>query len=256
MVEPPERGPEEVIERERRLRDHEAETYDRRSERLGWELRVMDIVLASTLEVHAEHVVLDAGCGTGRHLPGLLDRARSVIGVDHSERSLDVARRRVGDTDRLRLAAGDLRRLPLADGEVDRILCSETIGHIPTAELRAAAARELLRVLRPGGVVVATGYRWLGRIRRHKDGAFDTGLYRFAFTTREFGALFRDAGFTDVMTGAAPVAPAPAKGLRVSPERAARLTFTPLGSLLGHFVITRAVRPAAAPDHSWTSVRS
>jgi SAM-dependent methyltransferase len=238
------RDPELIIETERRIRDAEAEIYDRRSDRLAWELEAQDLVLARALDLGREHVVLDAGCGTGRYLPGLLERAGAVIGADHSERSLAVARRRAGNQPegRLRLVTADLRALPLADGEVDRVLCSETIGHVPTAERRADAARELLRVLRPGGVLVASGYRWGGKVRRRKDGTFDSGLYRYAFTTREFAALFRAAGFT-VRAGAVPVLPWLAKRARMSPERAAQLAFTPLGRTAGHFVVVRAVRP-------------
>jgi SAM-dependent methyltransferase len=43
---------------------------------------------------------------------------------------------------------GDLTRLPLPDGSIDRVICSETLEHVP--EDRAAIA-ELVRVLRPGG---------------------------------------------------------------------------------------------------------
>lgn len=44
--------------------------------------------------------------------------------------------------------AGDVTRLPLAGGSIDRVICSETLEHVP---LDGAAIEELVRVLRPGG---------------------------------------------------------------------------------------------------------
>ncbi len=43
---------------------------------------------------------------------------------------------------------GDVTRLPLAGGSIDRVICSETLEHVP---LDGAAIAELVRVLRPGG---------------------------------------------------------------------------------------------------------
>jgi SAM-dependent methyltransferase len=234
---------EAVVRRERAIRDREAATYDSRSDRLRWELQVEDLVFDSLLDLRAGQTVLDAGCGTGRHLPWLVGEGRSVVGVDHSARSLELARERVPEAagDRLRLEAADLRALPLGDATVDRALCSEAIGHLPSAELRAAVARELFRVLRPGGVLVCSGYRWHGKIHRHKDGYFAGGLYRYAFTRREFEAMFAEAGFA-ARVGAAPVAPGLAKRLRVPPRVAARVAFTPGARALGQLVIARCER--------------
>ncbi|WP_119068520.1 class I SAM-dependent methyltransferase [Rubrobacter indicoceani] len=54
------------------------------------------------LGVRGPHTVLDAGCGTGRNLPGL---ARTVIGVDHSVESLKVARARLPRAERQDLSS-------------------------------------------------------------------------------------------------------------------------------------------------------
>lgn len=41
--------------------------------------------------------VLDAGCGIGTHVPWLLDEGGTVVGIDRSERAVEIARERHGD---------------------------------------------------------------------------------------------------------------------------------------------------------------
>lgn len=91
---------------------------------------------------------LDAGCGDGRYLAALADElpARRA-GCDLSERILETARARVEADYR----QASLESLPWADGAFDLVLCTQVIEHVPDA---ARAARELHRVLRPGGTLV------------------------------------------------------------------------------------------------------
>jgi ubiquinone/menaquinone biosynthesis C-methylase UbiE len=48
---------------------------------------------------------------------------------------------------------GDIQELPLADGSVDAALAMHMLYHVPDIAL---AARELRRVVRPGGVLMAS----------------------------------------------------------------------------------------------------
>ena len=94
--------------------------------------------------------VADLGCGAG-FLTGLLARrSAAVIGVDHSDRMLEEARANVPSADFRR---GELDALPLEDGEVDAVFANLVWHHVPDHE---AAAREVHRVLAPGGVVVVS----------------------------------------------------------------------------------------------------
>ena len=89
--------------------------------------------------------VLDAACGTGRHLVFLSERGRTTIGVDQSDAMLGKARAKVPTAD---LRRGDLEALPLDDGSVAGVVCSLALDHI--ANLDRAFA-EFRRVLAPGG---------------------------------------------------------------------------------------------------------
>lgn len=93
--------------------------------------------------------VVDVGCGTGvlaRCLaPMLLEGA--VYALDLAPSMLRVAKSRM-DSPRVVVLCGDAHRLPLASGSVDRVFCLACWPHLDD---RDAAAREFLRVLRPGG---------------------------------------------------------------------------------------------------------
>src|SRR5439155_20079251 len=92
--------------------------------------------------------VLDAACGTGRHLAWLIDEGRDVIGVDQSSAMLDRARAKAPAAD---LRLGDICNLPLVDDSVAGVVCGLALEHV---EDLAGAFREFRRVLVPSGWAV------------------------------------------------------------------------------------------------------
>jgi ubiquinone/menaquinone biosynthesis C-methylase UbiE len=92
---------------------------------------------------------LDAGCGDGRYLAALeAELPERIAGIDIAERILETARARVPRAD---LRQANLESLPFEDAEFDLVLSSQVIEHVLDAP---AAARELARVVRPGGRLV------------------------------------------------------------------------------------------------------
>jgi SAM-dependent methyltransferase len=100
-------------------------------------------------------VVLDAGCGKGRHLR-LVARygAREVIGVDLGP-AVEVARRNTVDLDNVHVVQGDLTRLPLRSSSVEVIYSIGVLHHLdaPVAGFRALAS-----LLEPAGLFIAWVY--------------------------------------------------------------------------------------------------
>ena len=103
--------------------------------------------------LEAESRVLDLAAGHGT---SALHLARvfgcQVVGVDYSPRNVALAREaadRAGLADRVQFSAGDAERLSgLDDNRFDAVLCECAYCTFPD---KAAAAREIARVLRPGG---------------------------------------------------------------------------------------------------------
>lgn len=110
------------------------------------------------LDVRPGHLLLDAGCGEGRHCFGSQGRGANVVGLD-----LDLAAMRMpGKVLRKQARAagrfgamlqGDAFALPFADATFDRIICSEVMEHVHDYR---AAARELARVAKPGARIAVT----------------------------------------------------------------------------------------------------
>jgi ArsR family transcriptional regulator len=96
--------------------------------------------------------VADLGCGTGFLAAWLAERGAQVIAVDHSEGMLGAARARTRGPG-VDYRKGELDALPLGDGEVDAAFVNLVWHHLPD---HGAAAREMFRVLAPGGVVVVS----------------------------------------------------------------------------------------------------
>lgn len=99
-------------------------------------------------------VVADVGCGNGLDLHRLVPegRCRHAIGLDLSSgmlRTLEPLR----GSGRLTLIQADAQRLPLRDDSVDVGLAMHMLYHVP--DIRAAI-RELRRVIRPGGIALAS----------------------------------------------------------------------------------------------------
>lgn len=102
--------------------------------------------------------VLDVGCGTGVLLPALAELVGSggrVVGLDYSPDLLVKARERVRDAGCeavVELVEGNAVDLPFEGGAFDAAHVERVLIHVPDAD---AAIREMRRVVRPGGWVVA-----------------------------------------------------------------------------------------------------
>lgn len=97
--------------------------------------------------------VLDYGCGNGENALPLAARGARVVGIDVSNDLLTLARHRLamhGLNARATFLAASAHDLPLPDRSVDAVLGIAILHHL---DLRLAA-REVHRVLKPGGLAV------------------------------------------------------------------------------------------------------
>ena len=106
------------------------------------------------------HSVLDMGCGTGSLAFALADAAPKarIVGIDASQVFVDYAKSRASDP-RLTFEQGDATALPYADHALSAALSLLVLNFVPGYE---KAAREMLRVTKPGGVVAASVWDFRG----------------------------------------------------------------------------------------------
>jgi SAM-dependent methyltransferase len=126
---------------------------------------------------------LDAGCGTGRNVAELA-REGPAVGVDLSPEALAFCRQRG-----VAAARASVLALPFADRSFDLVTSFDVLYHRWIADDRAAVA-ELVRVLRPGGLLLV-------RVPALKAlwGAHDEAvLSRHRYTKAEVDALLRASG--------------------------------------------------------------
>src|SRR6202165_5378047 len=92
--------------------------------------------------------VADSASGEGYGSATLASNAKTVIGIDIDDASIDYARQRYADISNVRFEQGDCRALDLPDQSIDIVVSFETIEHIDRPE---AFLREIKRILRPNG---------------------------------------------------------------------------------------------------------
>lgn len=113
--------------------------------------RLAEVVLARSPTAVAGARVLDAGAGTGAaSRAAAAAGAARVVAVDAA-----VGMLAFGAAGRPPAAAADLLALPLAAGAFDVAVASFSLNHLADP---AAGLRELARVTRPGGGIVASAY--------------------------------------------------------------------------------------------------
>jgi SAM-dependent methyltransferase len=127
--------------------------------------------IAGTLRLdHEADSVLDVGCDSAMVSRLLVDRCRQFAGADFIPGMLADARA-VSQPQAPRppwFVAADGRRLPFASGSFSKAYCSAVIHTLPSRDDGRAVVRELVRVCRPGGLVLIASVpderkRWAGR---------------------------------------------------------------------------------------------
>lgn len=114
----------------------------------GWPRSRIEAILHS---VGRGDSVLDVGCGNGHLLYQLRTRFKKLVGLEYSPHRLEQAKINLSEFgfEGVLGTAEDMKLV--GSGSVDCVVSADTIEHIPDVY---ASAKELFRVLRPGGLLV------------------------------------------------------------------------------------------------------
>ena len=158
------------------------------------------------VEIRDNATVLDIGCGGGRALERLASLASlgKVVGIDYSEDSVAVARKRnqrLIATGRVEVLHGSVSSMPFPDATFDCVSAVETYYFWPDI---AADLAEVRRVMKPSGqmVIIAGMYRG-SRFDKRNMRLIRAGGMR-CFSVQEFEETLQDAGFSAVAVSVEP----------------------------------------------------
>ena len=156
---------------------------------------------------------VEVGAGSGRLLIRLgLERPYRLVAVDYAPYAIRAVQENY-------LRAGvkgvaitaDAKALPFPDGSIDLVLSGGLLEHFREP---GEIVREMVRVLRPGGLFYAdivprkvSLYRWSERGRMAHDEHLAAGIYESDLPKRAWASLAREAGLRDVRIVSAGVYP-------------------------------------------------
>lgn len=110
-----------------------------------------------TSKIMPSDTVLELGCGYGRVLQRLIDKAQTLVGIDTSLSSLQLARKLLRNVSAPRLFCTNAIALGLANQVCDVVLCIQngiSAFHVD----QRALLQEAVRVTRPRGRVLFSSY--------------------------------------------------------------------------------------------------
>ena len=141
--------------------------------------------------------VIELGCGYGRVLKNLNRAAKSVIGIDSSQSSVEMAREYLADVSNCHLFAMDAAALGFRDRLFDVVACIQngiSAFKVNPHDLVA----ECVRVARPGGRILLSSYSerfWEDRLEWFEHQAKEGLLGEIDYDTTGDGVIVCKDGF-------------------------------------------------------------
>jgi ubiquinone/menaquinone biosynthesis C-methylase UbiE len=146
--------------------------------------------------------ILDVGCGGGRTVSKLAAAATQgkVYGLDYSHESVAASTRnnaRSIASGHVQIRQESVSQLPFSDSMLDLVTAVETHYYWPDLP---ADLREILRVLKPGGVlvIIAGAYKGANSAMSRLAEKYVDRTSMTLLSADEHGALFENAGYQDV----------------------------------------------------------
>jgi ubiquinone/menaquinone biosynthesis C-methylase UbiE len=116
-----------------------------------------------------DELLIDIGCGNGRHLIPSAYRYKKVIGIDISKKLLDIVKDKIQNEKITNtfLIHSDATNLPIKSNSIDSVLYIAALHNIKNNEKRIQSLKEIKRILKSDGkALVSVWSRWQDKYRR------------------------------------------------------------------------------------------
>ncbi|KAI0781499.1 S-adenosyl-L-methionine-dependent methyltransferase [Trametes elegans] len=144
--------------------------------------------------------LLDYACGVGYVSQALRPYVRNIVGVDISQKSVDIYNKQAEDlgfASDIRAVRAELKGEPgeLDGAKFDLVVCSAAYHHFPSIQ---ETTRALASLLKPGGALLVVDIKAApdGKVL-FPENLFPLVPYRQGFTEEVMRAAFEDAGLTE-----------------------------------------------------------
>jgi len=108
-------------------------------------------------KIRQTDLVLELGCGYGRVLQKLVEKAKTVFGIDTSRASLFLVEKTIGKIPSLHLSVMNAVELGFSDRKFDRVICIQN-GISAFKVNKRKLIEEAIRVTRSGGTILFSSY--------------------------------------------------------------------------------------------------
>ena len=142
--------------------DEIAQKYDRFNDLITFGMhRYWKRFVVRQTGLHPEEHCLDLCCGTGDIAREVLRQypASKVTGLDFSQKMLNIAKSKSSNYSRIQYLLGDAMEIPFPDTNFDAVTIGYGLRNVPNLN---GCLQEILRVLKPGGVLVSLD---VGKVR-------------------------------------------------------------------------------------------
>lgn len=133
--------------------DATAHMYDKR---YAEEQKLKIEAALNYVDVGKADLVLDVGCGTGVLFDYVASEAAMTVGLDISEKTLQVARERAKQNDHVHLVWGDADNMPFKSQIFDKVFAMTILQNTPSA---TNTLGEIDRVAKEEALVIITGMK-------------------------------------------------------------------------------------------------
>jgi ubiquinone/menaquinone biosynthesis C-methylase UbiE len=100
--------------------------------------------------------VLDLGCGNGRWFKIFKEKKIKYIGIDNSEKLIEIAKKNFPEANFL---VADALNLPFPENYFDKVFAIAILHHIPSESFRIQFLKQVKRVLKPKGKLILTVWK-------------------------------------------------------------------------------------------------